>query len=39
MLGSGASKEIYAIRPNADYTKLILASVYQPADTLYELAL
>ena len=26
MLGSGASKEIYAIRPNPGYTKLILAS-------------
>ena len=39
MLGSGASKEIYAIRPNASYTKLILASTYQPENTLYELAL
>lgn len=39
MLGSGASKEIYAIRPNASYTKLILASTYQPENTLYELSL
>jgi len=39
MLGAGASKEIYAIRPNASYTKLILASTYQPENTLYELAL
>jgi hypothetical protein len=39
MLGTGASKELYAIRPNADYTKLILASTYQPENTLYELAL
>ena len=39
MLGSGASKELYAIRPNADYTKLLLASNYQPENTLYELSL
>ena len=39
MLGSGASKELYAIRPNASYTKLILASTYQPENTLYELSL
>jgi len=39
LLGTGASKEIYAIRPNANYTKLILASTYQPENTLYELAL
>ena len=39
MLGSGAAKEIYAIRPNASYTKLILASTYLPANTLYELSL
>ena len=39
MLGAGASKEIYAIRPNATYTKLILASTYQPENTLYELSL
>jgi hypothetical protein len=39
MLGAGASKEIYVIRPNASYTKLILGSTYQPENTLYELAL
>jgi len=39
LLGAGASKELYVIRPNADYTKLILASNYQPNNTLYELSL
>lgn len=39
LLGSGASKELYVIRPNASYTKLILASNYQPENTLYELSL
>ena len=39
LLGAGASKEIYVIRPNASYTKLLLASNYQPENTLYELSL
>jgi hypothetical protein len=39
MLGAGASKEIYVIRPNASYTKLLIASNYQPENTLYELSL
>ena len=39
MLGSGADKQMMLIRPNADFSKLLLFSSYQPANTLYQLAL
>tara|TARA_R100000781_G_scaffold102070_1_gene65586 strand:+ start:864 stop:1919 length:1056 start_codon:yes stop_codon:yes gene_type:complete len=35
----GGTPEIKGLFPNAAYTKLILASAYNPIDTLYELAL
>ena len=39
LLGSGADKQMILIRPNADFSKLLLFSSYQPANTLYQLAL